>query len=247
MDDPDGAAEPRLGGWARYAIYAAPPPDGALGRLGAEWLGRDASGRETPAPARPSFEAVRLTGPEVDRLVSAPARYGFHGTLKAPFRLRGETTAEALDAALAAYASERPPVAAPPLELAAHFGFVALRPAGASPELDARAAEIVATFDAYRAPLSEAERARRRPEGLDAQATALLERWGYPWVMELFRFHLTLTGRMSEDAGRRLAEELRAVFAPCLVEAFRLEEIALFGDPGTGPFQMLRRYRFTGG
>ncbi len=239
---------PSLEGWARYAIYAAPPKSGRLGGLGAEWLGRDAeSDQASGAGRRPAFAGLGLAPDAIAALVAAPARYGFHGTLKAPFRLASDASAEALDAALRAYAAERAPVEAPRLALTVDHGFVALRPSAPSPDLDARAAEIVERFDGFRAPMTPEERARRRADALDAEAEALLERWGYPWVMERFGFHLTLTGRLPPAEAEALSGRLAPIFAPALGEPFPLDDVALFGDPGDGPFRLLRRYRFSAG
>lgn len=241
--DADGA--PPLEGWARYAVYAAPSPETALGALGREWLGYDPERAAAVARPRTRFAAVGMSDAEVDAVVDAPARYGFHGTLKAPFRLRGGAPPSALDAALAAYAAERKPT--PPMRLAvgAEDGFVALRSAQATPELDARAAEIVERFDAFRAPLTDEERARRRADALPPAAADALERWGYPWVMALFRFHLTLTRQTPPAEASALAARLAPIFDGASA-AYALDGVALFADPGAGPFRLLRRYPFTG-
>ncbi|WP_223252672.1 DUF1045 domain-containing protein [Paracoccus mutanolyticus] len=64
----------------RYAIYHL--PEGALGRMGTAWLGWDPR-RGSPA-ARP---VVRALPGDAEALTRAPRPYGFHATLKAPFRL----------------------------------------------------------------------------------------------------------------------------------------------------------------
>ena len=55
-----------------------------------------------------------------------------------------------------------------------------------------------------------------------------LERWGYPYVMEDFRFHMTLTGRL--DAGRRepIVKMLQDRFAQIGIEQLSIDRIALF-------------------
>ena len=106
-----------------------------------------------------------------------------------------------LAAACAAFA-ERPcnvPVIKPIVDVIE--GFIALVPAVPSVELEALAAACVREFDAFRAPLSEEDRVRRNPAKLTPRQREYLDRWGYPYVFEKFRFHMTLTGRL--DAGRR--------------------------------------------
>ena len=72
----------------RYAIYFAPRPRRALARFGAAWLGWDAeAGADRDGP-----ELAGLPRPRAE-IVATPRRYGFHATLKAPFRLaRGATS-----------------------------------------------------------------------------------------------------------------------------------------------------------
>ena len=244
-----GNSAPFLEGWARYAIYAVPAAGSRLNGLGAEWLGRSA---ETGAPvARSSFDALEMSKSEMDAVTADPARYGFHGTLKAPFRLAEGRSAADLDAALDAYVATRAPVFCPPLKVSVDHGFVALRCAEAAPALSKRAFEIVKEFDRFRAPMTDADRARRGVESLDARGRELLEAWGYPWVDERFDFHFTLSGKLPEDEGAALSAKLEPIFAPLIAEPFVLEEIALFGDPGStdgraGPFTLLRRHRFSG-
>lgn len=242
----DRGEEAPLEGWARYALYAAPAPESALGRLGAEWFGTAADPAPRELRERPSFAALGRSAQGIDDLVAGPARYGFHGTLKAPFRLVETQTPAALDAALARFAAARAPVPVPRLEVAADAGFVALRPSAASPKLDARAAEIVAYFDPFRAPMTEEEHRRRNPERLAPEPRALLERWGYPWVMTQFRFHITLSRQLPPEEAADLAARLAPIFAPALETPFQLDEVALFADPGEGTFRLLRRHAFGG-
>ena len=69
-------------------------------------------------------------------------------------------------------------------------------------------------LDPFRAPLTPSERARRRPEDLDPRRRALLDRWGYPHVFEAFRFHMTLTGRLADDAREAWRARLAASWPP---------------------------------
>ncbi|MEM6946367.1 MAG: DUF1045 domain-containing protein, partial [Pseudomonadota bacterium] len=123
----------------------------------------------------------------------------------------------------------------------------ALRPSGPCPRIDALAGEVVRALDHYRAPLTDADRARRKADTLDRAARARLERWGYPYVFDAFRFHITLTGRLAGSEAERVAAALTTRFAPHLAQHFRLDALALFGDPGGGArFRLLRHYPLTG-
>lgn len=232
--------ETPLEGFARYAVYFAPPRGSPLGRLGSGWLGHDPEGEAPPPPEVDDLPAPR------EALVARPRRYGFHATLKAPFRLAAGVEAAALDAGLGALAASQAACLAPPLQATVADGFVSLRPGGPAPGLDALAAACVTGLDRFRAPLPPQERAARAA-GLDAAETAHLERWGYPYVLDRFAFHMTLTGPLPEREAAQAAAALGRAFAPALAGPLEVGQVALFGDPGEGrPFRLLRRHALSG-
>jgi putative phosphonate metabolism protein len=225
----------------RYAIYWAPPRAHPLWREGCAWLGRDP---ETGA----RIASVLPTGITAERhaaITAEPARYGWHGTLKPPFRLADGESEASLDAALCAFAARQAPFAAPPLAVRPLSGFLAVVPTEPSPALDALAAACVAAFEPFRAPPEAAELARRRRAVLTPAEEANLARWGYPYVMESFRFHLTLTARLAPDEADPLGAALADHFAAALAAPLCFDAIALYVEPEPGaPFALLRRYPF---
>ncbi|MDP1668691.1 DUF1045 domain-containing protein [Phaeovulum sp.] len=224
----------------RYAVYYAPRP-GSFARLAAAWLGRDA---ETGADcSEPAFAGMR--GPDA-ALAAEAARYGFHATLRPPFRAVDGLGHAQIVARIAALAPRLPPVRCAGLHVANLSGFLALVPAGDLTALQALAAAVIEGTDDLRAPLSEAEIARRKPARLTARQLTLLRRWGYPWVMEEFRFHLTLTGQLAHDASEVLAPQLQALFAPVLPRPFVVEDLCLFGEDANGRFKLVQRYALGG-
>ncbi|WP_046866431.1 DUF1045 domain-containing protein [Microvirga massiliensis] len=179
----------------RYALYFTPPPGHPLSEFGSALLGYDCNtGELRPQPALPGIDTE-----EQHRFTEDPRRYGFHATLKAPFRLPEGSSEVALRRDLTAFASQTPPVELGALVPVLLGRFVALVPAVPSTALALFAAECVAAFEAHRAPLTEAERARRDPDAMPRRQAALLDRWGYPYVFEEFRFHMTLTGALREE------------------------------------------------
>jgi putative phosphonate metabolism protein len=224
----------------RYAVYFA-PRDGAFATRAAQWLGRDAtSGLALPQPDLPG-----LPMPLAD-LTHAPRRYGFHGTIRAPFRLAEAHTPETIAAQVAALALRMPPVSCDGLRLEKLEGFIALTPTGCEAALLDLAATVVEATNSLRAPLTITEIARRQPAQLSARQRALLDHWGYPFVMEEFRFHLTLTSSLPRHHTDTVAVVLQAHFAPVLPRPFVIEDLCLFGEDSSGYFHLLHRYPLSG-
>ncbi len=221
----------------RYAVYYAPRP-GEFADHAAAWLGWDAAlGAALPQPALPGIPFPAI-------LTAEARRYGFHGTLRAPFRLAdGVSQARAGDE-VAALAARLKPVRCEGLAIENLQGFLALTPLGCEAALLELAAAVVEGTNDLRAPLTGAEIARRRPESLTARQRDLMQRWGYPHVMEEFRFHLTLTDRLPDPAPALAA--LAAHFAPVLPRPFLIEDLCLFGEDAVGRFHLLHRYALTG-
>jgi len=205
----------------RYAIYYAPSPDSALHRFGSALLGYDAvSGDDLPFP-----DGV---APDWREVTEDPRKYGFHATLKAPTALADGTNESELVDACAAFAGRgrHIPVIAPVVD--AISGFIAVIPARRSDDLQQLAADCVTEFDTFRPPLTPEDRARRRPERLTERQRDYLDRWGYPYVMEEFRFHMTLTGRLSDERRGPIVAWLRERFAAIELATLAIDRIALF-------------------
>lgn len=221
----------------RFAVYYAPRP-GAFAQATAEWLGWD------PVAGLPCAQPD-LPGIPFPAILTAEARrYGFHGTIRAPFRLADGVTPAAAAEGVAALATRLTPVRCEGLRLENLQGFLALTPTGCEAALLELGAAVVEGTNTLRAPLTEAEIARRRPESLSPRQRELLGLWGYPYVMEEFRFHLTLTDRLPDPDPVR--ERLEAHFAPVLPATFAVEDLCLFGEDDTGRFHLLHRYALTG-
>ena len=217
----------------RYAIYFTPGQNDPLTRIAASWLGRDPfTSAQPPAPA-----VTHLSPAEIAYHTASARRYGFHATLKAPFQLaEGETEAE-LDRALESFAAGVDPILLSKLTPARIDGFLALVPSGPAPDLDRFAGEVVVAFDRFRAPLSDGEIKRRNPDALSPEEFRNLLQWGYPYVFESFRFHMTLTGRVADADLARVRAAIDEVFAPTLERPATVDGLALFVEPEPGaPF-----------
>lgn len=225
---------------ARYALYAAPPPDHRLWSFGSAVIGYDAaSACDVPFPSHAPCDSTDWTD-----LTGDPRRYGFHGTLKAPFALAaGAGEAELLEAAML-FAERRQSFVVPALAVALLGRFVALVPAEASTSLATLAGDCVRDFDAFRAPLSEADRARRLKAPLTDRQVDQLDAWGYPYVFEDFRFHMTMTGSLPEDRREAVRSALAAAYA-AIAAPFAVDALCVFRqDEPAGRFTILARFPF---
>ncbi len=204
----------------RVAVYWAPPAKDPLWALGSSWLGRDAeTGRAMSQPDVPGLAA----------LTESPRRYGFHATLKAPMRLTGSYEAFLEDAR--ALARTLKPACLPPLAIHSLDGFAALCPPEEAPELVALAAAVVTELDHHRLP-EAAEKQASRALGRTSAQLAHLTRWGYPFVLDEWRFHMTLS-----NTGAATASLLAAAarhFGTVLEREQHIGEIAIFVEPEPG-------------
>lgn len=221
----------------RYAIYFT--PQGQFAQAGAAWLGWDvAQGRTVAHP--------EIAGIDLARLTERPRQYGLHGTIKAPFFLAdGKTTGE-LEGALAALCADQSAIALAELEVTHHNGFLALTPTSDQRGLSALATCAVTELDPFRRPPSADELARRRRRGkLTPTQDANLLEWGYPYVLDEFRFHITLTGRIKTDAAK-IQAQAAAYFAPVLPRPFPIDSLTLAGQDAKGMFHEINRFALTG-
>ncbi|BAM88334.1 conserved hypothetical protein [Bradyrhizobium oligotrophicum S58] len=227
----------------RYAIYYAPAADAPLARFGASLLGYDAwvgCGLDFP---REITDAV----PDWSELTADARKYGFHATLKAPFALADARTEAELCEACADFAAtpRTIPLIRPVVE--AISGFIAVIPGEASPALQEFAAACVLAFEPFRAPMTPNDRARRKPELMTPRQREHLDRWGYQYVMEDFRFHMTLTCRLSDERRRPILAMLQRRFAALEIATLAIERIALFRQLGASSrFSIIGSWPITG-
>ncbi|WP_316859790.1 DUF1045 domain-containing protein [uncultured Cohaesibacter sp.] len=218
----------------RYAIFYAPLQKDPLNKAAAHWLGRDVFSGESLE--RPSM-VEGIEREEFDALTASARRYGFHGTLKAPFELAEGHIVEDLEEALESYCKSLTPFMLPTFEVGQLGAFFALRPSEPSEALKQLASNLVRDFDSFRAPLSEADIARRNPERLTERQRENLLTWAYPYIFDDFRFHMTLTNPIPDHLTEPFKLALQRYFEPCLSQAREVSALSLYQEEERGaPF-----------
>jgi hypothetical protein len=227
-----------MGPDARVGIYYCPREDDPLYAAGASWLGRDPS--RINLATQPAISGIEE--------VTAEARgYGFHATLKPPMRLAAGCNWYGLLTATHELAERIAPFELPPLAVTDLHGFLALRETEPCTPLQSLADACVEQLDGYRATPSEAELARRRKARLTVAQEAMLVRFGYPYVLETWFFHMTLTRRLSADEHLIWRPEAERFFTAAATGNRPVTDICLFtqSEPGA-PFVIAARVALRG-
>ncbi|MBU2587290.1 MAG: DUF1045 domain-containing protein [Alphaproteobacteria bacterium] len=225
---------------ARYALYYAPDTDSALWQRASRWLGRDAATGEDVA----QFVPDGLEPDHFAALTAAPRHYGFHATLKAPFQLADERSEGQLLAAVEKFAVARMAFTA---TIAPQIlgNFIAFRLVGASAEMHALHRDCVCDLDNFRAQPSALELERRRKATLSAEQDERLVKWGYPYIFEDFRFHMTLSGRVDAEVQRRQLLDAATSYFTEDCGVHRFASLCVFHQPdAASPFTIIGRFAF---
>ena len=210
----------------RYAIYYLPDPTSNLWEKGSRWLGRDPC-LDADIPSDLNLPHGLINH---ELLVKTPALYGFHATLKPPMYLGSKKRKDQLYTEVGTFADQSKPIPIPALKVKKLGNFLALVPGQQSLEITDFARSCVISFDKYRAEPSDLELERRRASGLSTRQNELLTQWGYPYVMEEFRFHLSLTGEIDSKCASVLQPFLSEYFKETEIANLQLDRIAILSQ-----------------
>lgn len=225
----------------RFAIYFAPSASSNLWERAATWLGRDANDGDLFSGPVAGIDRDRLLN-----LTQSANRYGFHATLKAPMALAEGASEAGLRDALTEFVAQHQPVELGKPTLASLSGFLALT-VDDNERLQDFAAHVVEHFDPFRAPMTIKDREARVSKGLSERQIELLDAYGYPYVFEEFRFHMTLTDRLAEEDAAEITQAAQTWFGPVLDEPLLLDRLSLFHESDTGtPFRRIADFKLGG-
>ena len=222
----------------RFAIYFIPDHI-ELANLGASWLGWDIITGQ-------NVRQIELNDFDIKKFTEQPKKYGFHATIKAPFIMKGSKRSTELISAFDEFAEICSPVVLEGLEVKKLGDFLAFRPVGSEEKLNSLVANVVEHFDRFRAPLTQKEIVKRRRTKLTTIQEALMKKWGYPFVMSEFQFHITLTGPLCQNDADMAYSAVRSLFGGIIKEPFKVNSLCLAGEDENGRFHLIKRFELLG-
>ena len=226
---------------ARYAVYYTPEDSTPLADFAQQVLGRDAGGRSVAA-SEGDYPDKQLAA----SVSATPAHYGFHATLKAPFHLRKGQSENSLLSAVEVLAQQQAPIVMHTLEPRKLSGFAALMFAVQPTAIHQLANECVEQLEAFRAPLTPEDIQRRNPDALSKTQRYYLSKFGYPFVMSEFRFHMTLTGPLHAAEHAHYFTWLDALYRRRVLSPPVLNRLVVFWQPDrTTRFTRVEEFSFT--
>jgi hypothetical protein len=215
----------------RYAVYFVPNVEQHWWTHASQWLGRCAVSQQFNV--QPLIAEV--TPKRFAAFTEHPRRYGFHATMRAPFVLANEYRPSDLIRRVSALCQDMKPFVMPRLRVTLLEQFLALVPERDVPQVTQLEQRCVTQLNDLAEPLGAEELIRRRSAGLSAHEDALLLRWGYPYVLDRFRFHCSLTGSLakaSPEEVRALTQAAHQYFDPLPLCVF--DSLAIFAEPTPG-------------
>jgi hypothetical protein len=229
----------------RYAVYFAPNVEQHWWAQASQWLGRCAVSQQMNV--QPLIAGVSTK--RFAELTEHPRRYGFHATMRAPFVLTSQYQPTDLIDRVNMLCRDVKPFVLPRLQVTLLDQFLALVPERNAAQVTLLEEQCVTVLNDYAEPLGPEELGRRRSAGLSAQEDALLLRWGYPYVLERFRFHCSLTGSLVSASRQEISALTQAAhqhfdqLPPCLFDS-----LAIFVEPTRGAdFVLLQQCPLMGG
>ena len=227
--------------YKRYAIYYAPSENSELDLFGKCLLGWDPyKGVETTKSdlsKLPSFK--KFSG-----LVLTPKQYGFHGTIKAPFKLKNEYTYNDLENKVREISKQIHSFYFDQLIIKKLGNFIGLIPTN-NLKVNAVSNKFVEELDYLRDELSESEIKKRKPHKLTSNQKQMLFKWGYPYVFDEFKFHLTLTSKLNVVEIDDVLRSLQNILKQVNLNKISFNNICIFGQKSDEKFYFVQRFNFN--
>ena len=234
--------------YSRYAIYYAPPKESSLEEFGRYWFGWD------PLNAKLINNKHRINYLNrfgiknlinIDKNVLIPKKYGFHGTLIPPFKLNKNYSTNTLFKKTEEIAKKFKKFKFYKFKLKKINNFYAFVQNKKNNNINKLSNRLVRELFKFRSPLTKKEIDRRNPSKLSKLQLNILYKWGYPYLMSEFNFHMTLA---SEVTGNKLYLELKKIERNkeiILNEINNFDKIYIFGENQKGMFENLENFSLS--
>ena len=234
--------------YSRYAIYYAPPKESSLEEFGRYWFGWD------PLNAKLINNKHRINYLNrfgiknlinIDKNVLIPKKYGFHGTLIPPFKLNKNYSTNTLFKKTEDIAKKFKKFKFYKFKLKKINNFYAFVQNKKNNNINKLSNRLVRELFKFRSPLTKKEIDRRNPSKLSKLQLNILYKWGYPYIMSEFNFHMTLA---SEVTGNKLYFELKKIEKNkeiILNEINNFDKIYIFGENQKGMFENLENFSLS--
>ena len=234
--------------YSRYAIYYAPPKESSLEEFGRYWFGWD------PLNAKLINNKHRINYLNrfgiknlinIDKNVLIPKKYGFHGTLIPPFKLNKNYSTNTLFKKTEEIAKKFKKFKFYKFKLKKINNFYAFVQNKKNNNINKLSNRLVRELFKFRSPLTKKEIDRRNPSKLSKLQLSILYKWGYPYLMSEFNFHMTLA---SEVTGNKLYSELKKIEKNkeiILNEINNFDKIYIFGENQKGMFENLENFSLS--
>ena len=225
----------------RYAIYYAPIENCGLDVFGKCLLGWDPyKGEEITNSYPPKLPNLQ----KFSRFVLTPKQYGFHGTIKAPFRLKDGYTYNDLENKVCEISKQIHSFYIDKLIIKKLGNFIALIPTN-NLKVNDVSNKFVEGLDYLRDELSENEIKKRNPIKLTSRQKKMLFKWGYPYVFNEFKFHLTLTSKLNIEEIDDVFKSLQNILTQFNLIKINFNSVCIFGQKSDEKFYFIKRFKFN--
>ena len=227
-----------LNDFSRFAIYYVPPESDYLTKFSASWFGWDAY-----QGIKVNYPMLRNLNYDLKDITSKPSKYGLHGTLKAPFFLAPNRTIDELRLSLSVLSHSIKKFEIPSICLRIISGFIAIVPSTQNESMNYLAKKCLEDLDRFREIESPDILNKRRVVGLSPSEEHYLFRWGYPYVLDNFRFHLTMTTKLTSEVSKNVLSVLNSELRVVLKAPLAISKIYLFGESKLhGRFEVIEEF-----
>lgn len=234
--------------YKRVAIYFLPKKNSSLENFGKNLLGRDINKKRKISLTRRQKYFINRRFTYFDELkdyCEKPAKYGFHATLKAPFRLKRNVKTKDFYDVISHIAAQHSRFKIKGLKIVYRKKFTFITSRKEIKSLINLENDLVKHLDTFRAELNKTEIKKRNPDSLTFKQNKYLKEWGYPFVLDQFKFHMTLMNQNNNKLSNKQKLELEKLIYKISNNLLEFNEISLLGENKNGYFEEIKRFKLN--